>query len=510
MRERNGALDKDIEKTNSSDNSGSQEPQDGQNGGAKENEGPPKPVGFWDTKLNGVRKEVALLWARTGSDNFPLKAEVKTKHPAVLIISTFILCVLSLYWAVLYPLPHNLEALTIAVVSFDGQSAPYAGTTPLVGQAMIEAIEKELKNPMSLGWMIRPASDFNCDEMAVRQAVYDQKFWAAIYVNNNATALLQRAVETGDSSYDPTGAAQVVYNEARDATTVDDYILPYLFQTQIEIVAAFGPQWTQKVLSNSSLDMATYAKVPQALSPAIGFSTFNLRPFFPYVATPAVTIGLIYLIIIAFFSFAFFLPIHMKFVIPKGHPPLHFWQLIVWRYCSTVVAYLLMSLAYSLVSLAFQIPFSHSSQPDTTVAQNANAFGKGSFVVYWMLNFVGMNALGLACENVAMVIGQPWTAFWLIFWVITNVSTSFYAIPTAPRFFFWGYAWPLHSIVEASRTIIFDVKSRLGLDFGILFAWCAVNTTLFPFATMFMRWNTEKGKAKEAGKPAPKYLSMIH
>ena len=35
--------------------------------------------------------------------------------------------------------------------------------------------------------------------------------------------------------------------------------------------------------------------------------------------------------------------------------------------------------------------------------------------MYWMLNWVGMIALGLACENVAMIVGQPWTAFWLIF-----------------------------------------------------------------------------------------------
>jgi hypothetical protein len=39
-----------------------------------------------------------------------------------------------------------------------------------------------------------------------------------------------------------------------------------------------------------------------------------------------------------------------------------------------------------------------------------------------------MIALGLACENVAMIVGQPWTGLWLIFWVITNVSTAFYDI----------------------------------------------------------------------------------
>jgi len=30
----------------------------------------------------------------------------------------------------------------------------------------------------------------------------------------------------------------------------------------------------------------------------------------------------------------------------------------------------------------------------------------------------GMIALGLACENVAMIVGQPWSALWLIFWYV--------------------------------------------------------------------------------------------
>ena len=79
------------------------------------------------------------------------------------------------------------------------------------------------------------------------------------------------------------------------------------------------------------------------------------------------------------------------------------------------------------------------------MAHNANAYGQATFVVYWMINFFGMWALGLACENVAMIIGQPWTAMWLIFWVISNVSTAFYALDLTPKFYYWGYAWPLHN-----------------------------------------------------------------
>ena len=42
------------------------------------------------------------------------------------------------------------------------------------------------------------------------------------------------------------------------------------------------------------------------MSPAIGLSAFEPRPFGPANVTPAVRIGLVYLIIIAFFNFTFF------------------------------------------------------------------------------------------------------------------------------------------------------------------------------------------------------------
>jgi len=122
----------------------------------------------------------------------------------------------------------------------------------------------------------------------------------------------------------------------------------------------------------------------------------------------------------------------MKYLKPEGHPPLKFPQLILWRWTATVTAYFFLSLAYSLISLAFQINFS-GGNPTTSVTSptlieygNPDAYGKRTFVIYWMLNYMGMLALGLACENVAMFVGQPWTGLWLIFWVITNVSTAFY------------------------------------------------------------------------------------
>ncbi|KAI9821846.1 MAG: hypothetical protein M1827_002428 [Pycnora praestabilis] len=423
--------------------------------------GPPQPVGFWDSSLSKVRMEVFGLWLRT-----------------TLILAVFILAVLSIYWAVLYHVEENLPSLVVYVVDFDGQLTPYnTGEPPLIGPMMVQTTEMMVASPEPhLGFGSLPPSMFNNDPIAVRQAVFDQKAWASIVINANATALLRAAVAQGNVSYDPLGAIQITYVEARDQDTYGEYIIPSLTTVQTTFSSMFGEMWTKMVLANASdpTILANIQKVPQALNPAVGFSIYNLRPFYPPVVTPAVTVGLI------------------------CHPPLKFWQLVLWRWLTTILAYFFLSLAYSLISLAFGIPFSNSKVSDTSVAGNSDAYGKGSFVVYWMLNHVGMTALGLACENVAMFVGHPWTAFWLIFWVITNVSTSFYDIDLSPRFYYWGYAWPLHNIVEASRTIIFDTHSRIGLNFAILFAWCAVNSVLFPGACFFMRWETMRGKEKEA------------
>lgn len=420
---------------------------------------------------------------------------------AALILCVFILLVMSMYWAVLFNVEQNLSSLDVFVVDFDGTQAPYTGVTPLIGPLITQTTEKMISSGQSgghLGFITMDPAYFNNDPMQVRQAVYDFKAWAAIVINANATALLQQAVQQGNASYEPLGACQTVWVEARDQDTVYDYILPSLTSLQTEITSNFGQLWTSMVLKNTSIPITNLQAAPQALSPAIGFSMFSLRPFDPPVTTPAVTIGLIYLIIIAFFSFTFFLPIYTKLVTPGGHPTIKFWKFILIRWIGTVLAYFFMSLAYSFISLAFQIPFDNPTAPDTMVANNPDAYGKGTFVVYWMVNFVGMIALGLACENVAMAIGQPWTAMWLIFWVISNVSTAFYSLDLAPKWYYWGYAWPLHNIVEASRSTLFDLHSRIGLNFGVLFVWCAINTVLFPFACYFMRWKTMKAKRKEA------------
>ncbi|KAL4918716.1 hypothetical protein BDW62DRAFT_217502 [Aspergillus aurantiobrunneus] len=425
-------------------------------------------VGFFDSALNEVRRQVFIKWART-----------------VLLLCVAILCFLSLYWAVQFKVENKISALKVWVVDFDSSQ------DALVGPAVTNLADQLGSQRQNLGYTVKSPAEFNDDPVAVVQAVYDQHCWAAIIVSRDATALLRDAVSTGNSSYAPSDAAQFVVISARDQTTYSSYITPALSSFELQLRAQFGPEWVRTLTQQQQQSQSLGQIPPQAINPAIAFTTLDLRPFSPAAATPSVTIGLIYLIIIAFFNFPFIMPVHAMFL--KGPHPLKIPQWLLWRIASSISAYFFLSLFYSFVSLAFQIPFSNDPAPATVSADNPNAYGKGSFVVFWMLNWVGMAALGFPCENMAMILGFPYSALFLIFWVITNVSSGFYALDIAPRFFKWGYAWPLHRIVNALRTILFGTHSKIGLDFGVLFAWIAVSLAFFPVASFIMRWKMKRG-----------------
>jgi hypothetical protein len=49
------------------------------------------------------------------------------------------------------------------------------------------------------------------------------------------------------------GAAQFIYNQARDETTYGNYILPMTTKLQTQITSQFGEMWSAYVLSNASL-----------------------------------------------------------------------------------------------------------------------------------------------------------------------------------------------------------------------------------------------------------------
>lgn len=261
---------------------GKSRPAESEDGNAKpEQEAKPVPVGFWHPDLRQVRNRAVVKWAITTA-----------------VLMAFILAVLSLYWAVFFKVEDRLKHLSIYVVDMDG-AEPYDGTgnTPFVGPTITKLVQQQLSNnEPTLGWSIRDPEEFNNDPINVRQAVYDFDTWAAIVINPNASALLYTAIASGNTSYDPLGACQLVYQDSRDDTNWFDFIFPIVSKFMTEAQSMVGKEWARIALEqagNNESTMQNMQNVPQALNPAIGFSEFNLRPFYPYTGIPAVSIGLI-------------------------------------------------------------------------------------------------------------------------------------------------------------------------------------------------------------------------
>jgi len=219
-----------------------------------------------------------------------------------LIICTFILLVLSLFWGTFFHVKQNLGSFVVWIVDFDGINADERGS-PVVGPALLQEAQKFIQSTTPhIGYGVLPASRFNNDPNQIRRAIYNFDAWAAIVVNPNATTALRQALESGDSSYDPSSACQTIYVEARDTVALDTYIRPELLTFQTSAIASISTAWTREVMRNLTVSTVASIKAsPQILSPAVGFETVNLRPFGPPTVTPAITVGLIYLIILAFF-----------------------------------------------------------------------------------------------------------------------------------------------------------------------------------------------------------------
>lgn len=192
------------------------------------------------SSLNSVRLDVIKSWLLTSMMPLLHSSANANLNIIALILMVAIIAVLSLYWAVLFRVEDNLSALVVWVVDFDGQVAPYTAVTPVVGPQIVQAAEKLIAPSGAVGWGSLPASAFNYDPMEIRNQIYDYKAWAAVIINANATALLQNAVQSGNSSYDPMGVAQVIYVQARDETTHANYVTPQLMMFEQQVTSMFG------------------------------------------------------------------------------------------------------------------------------------------------------------------------------------------------------------------------------------------------------------------------------
>ncbi|KAG9019841.1 hypothetical protein FRB90_003430 [Tulasnella sp. 427] len=417
---------------------------------------------FWDPEIAHLRK-----------------VYIKMIVAATVLMILMMWFTLPVYWGSLGETTQHVPHLKGWVINRDGDGA--------LGQTIIQAFEANSQGQgvppkQHLTWTVIDPSQFPTDE-DVGNAIVDEQAWAAVVVNEAATQALINARSTGNSSYNPLSAISFYYNQGRNEVAANSFIVPLTTQLLQTTLAQFNARFTgQWLASATSTDaITTAARAPQTVSSPFGVTPINLRPFTKTVSTAILLVGQIYITIFGFV-------ITMAHDAARGviSPFLTFGSYAKIRLIVPMIAYIPLSLSYAMISLPFKVTF------------GAKYSYAGGFFLFFLYVYMGMAALGLSTEAMVTLLTPRFIANFLLILIIYNVSVAAVPIVMQPSFYRWGYGFPVFNLSQTVRTIIFNTKSHLGVNAGVLIAWIVLNfITIVAFTWFIRRRTVNEERSKE-------------
>uniref|UniRef100_A0A0K3CEH1 BY PROTMAP: gi/472582605/gb/EMS20283.1/ response to drug-related protein [Rhodosporidium toruloides NP11] gi/647399075/emb/CDR43484.1/ RHTO0S08e02344g1_1 [Rhodosporidium toruloides] n=1 Tax=Rhodotorula toruloides TaxID=5286 RepID=A0A0K3CEH1_RHOTO len=433
----------------------------------------PRQVQLWDASLKGAR------WAF-----------IKSAALGIVLTTLFMWACLPIYWGSYFRQPENLYRLTVGLIDLDSPGAQAAGRTPFAGPALLAA-PAQLAGTNHLGFRTLDNTRFDISSANggaprgvdvhkwAADAVQKEDYFGVIIANANATVAAVAAYEALSSgtqaTYEGMGAYTMYYSEGRNFETgfLDQYVLG---SAASSLFAQLAPRLAS--LSATQYGAVNQTALSAVLAQPFGFSTYNLRPVDEFAGIPATTVGMLYLLIFTYFVSLFWNIARggVESKIPLG-------ELILLRLAVPILQYIPISLFISLVTMAFKVSFHRF-------------YGAGGFPLFWLSNFLCMTGAGMPMEIALTFLGPRYTAFFLIFWVIINVSVAFLDLADMDHFYSYGFVLPIYQAVQNGKTIIFGTKARFGQYFGIEVAWALGGMAGLVLVIIFKR----RQAVKQAGK----------
>ncbi|KAH6910148.1 hypothetical protein BKA70DRAFT_1560776 [Coprinopsis sp. MPI-PUGE-AT-0042] len=387
-----------------------------------------------------------------------------------------IFTILPIYWGALWKIPaHNLDGW---VVDFDGS---------LIGERVSQALQSpQVSSTSRITWHIKSADEFNGSPEELAHAVREERTWAGIAIMPNVSSNLTSALATPNPSYDGSRGIIAYGVEARNENGFRSLVRPSLDGALRAITQQISLQVSQQLTSSgSSGSDAQIAEIlrtaPQTIISPVGYTIDNLIPFDQPVATAATFVGMLYQLIMSFF--VVMISLAAREASGYAHH-LKTSSIIALRLASSVFAYCMISLFYCLLNLAFHLDVGRK-------------FGSGAgFMIFWMVNWIGTLAVGLALESMITLLTPKGIPFFMLLWIIANLSTCIFPLQVLPKIFRYGYAMPFYNLSRALRTIVFGTKNSVGEVVGILLAWVVVSC----ITLAFFQWFVRRGSSSAEGK----------
>lgn len=401
------------------------------------------------------------------------------------LLGAFCIAVLSIYWGATYNRDHYMFKVSVLSVIQDESDL-----VPLTIAHELPALISEVPCTWHIYSQNEFMSKYNVTagqiSNKVRDLVFEEKYWMALNAKPNATNDLYQSLSSNTKDFTPAAYYDVWYMSGRDPSSVKSSILPNMQALESLYANYFQTQYLPQLVSNVTSSGNASSILPDVLIQVsnMEFSYIDYRPFYDQVLLSALQVGLIYCLLLTFFQLSLFGPLHAEiaqFLRPK--------QMIFYRICISWLTYFILSLFFCTVSAVFQVDFTLT-------------FGKGGFIVYWLSTCLLMMALGGANENMISLIfsfGPQYLGFWLMGWIVLNISCSFYPMVLNNEFYRYGYAMPIHNGADIFKVIFLNLsKHKMGRNYGILIAWVAINTALFPFVMKIVGQRMKKQREQAA------------
>ncbi|KAJ9092723.1 hypothetical protein QFC19_008648 [Naganishia cerealis] len=229
------------------------------------------------------------------------KIAFKILIPFVSLLTIVMWLALPLYWGSFWKASNHSENLTVMILNRDSSSPTSLGSAIVTaGISNRNGTSTNGSLVGRLGFFEGDIADYP-DEASVINAVVEQKWWGAVVVNTDATAQLQAARQSGNTTYDPRSAIGFYYVQARMESAINGYLVPITSALLVQTTESWSAQsiagYLASIAGNTTAVQAL-ASAPRTVTPAVSYTSYNLRPFSNPVATAVTLVGQIYMLII--------------------------------------------------------------------------------------------------------------------------------------------------------------------------------------------------------------------
>ncbi|KAI0092825.1 hypothetical protein BDY19DRAFT_990504 [Irpex rosettiformis] len=389
------------------------------------------------------------------------------------LITILIWTCLPVFWGALSSSPKYTPSLTAWFINRDGAR---------IGNTIWESFSNKSAPGLHLGWvLVKPAAAGTNEQ--IMNAIVQQQAWVAVVVEANATTRLSNARANGDVNYDPTGAITMYYAQAR---------LP-----PSRICTAYATGSAQRYFAQitpgndvNATAVNLLSQAPQTISPGVAWKTVNLRPYTAPAAQAVTLVGNIFLII-----FAFIMTMAHSAARTIIAPRLKFYHYLILRLVVPILAYLPLSLNYTLISLAFGLPFGGKYSP------------AGGFFMTFLFVYLGMTALGLSLEAMITLLTPRFIPFFVFTLIIFNVAPTLLPPELLNNFYSYGAGFPILNLSQAVRTIFFNTQNNLVQNAGVMIGWISLSCGTTLIFTWWMRRREIRALQIDESTSVPERLS---